>query len=141
MPNSRPLVGAMLAAGLIMPALACTQADVSERPTLPKEEPSTQTVQIAADDLKNWGNDGTRLFSTCEFDSEAEVSAFIEDLKAVAVTLKHDPDLAQNGTRLEIVSTTHDTGGLTELDFSLAREADRLLVERDAQCQAQLLGQ
>ena len=141
MPNSRSVVRVLLAACTIVPAIACTQATVSERPSLPEEEPLAQTAQIAADDLKTWGNDGTRLFSTCEFSSEAELSAFIEDLKAVAKTLKHDPDLVQDGMRLEIVSTTHDTGGLTELDFSLARETDRLLAERNAQCQAQLLVQ
>ncbi|MEO0948568.1 MAG: 4a-hydroxytetrahydrobiopterin dehydratase [Cyanobacteria bacterium J06641_5] len=138
MPNSRLVVSTLLAAVIVVPALACTQASVLEGPS--SSETSAQTA-LAADDLKQWGNDGKRLFSTCEFGSEAEIPAFIEDLKIVADTLKHDPDLAQDGTRLEIVTTTYDTGGLTDLDFSLARAADRLLVERNAQCQPQLLVQ
>ena len=129
----------LLAMGCAMSAMACARANLSVRPSSPTGEPIAQAVQGAAEDLKNWGNDGTRLFRTCEFDSETEMAAFIEDLKTVAVALKHDPDLVQDGTRLEIVTTTHDTGGLTELDFSLARETDRLLEERNVQCQPQLL--
>lgn len=87
----------------------------------------------------NWGSNGTRLFSTCQFDRAVAIAPFLEDLDRAATFLDHQPDLVRDGTRLEISTTTYDTGGLTELDFALARAANRLLAARNARCQPQRL--
>lgn len=85
-------------------------------------------------DLAGWGTDGTSLFRTCQFADPATIAAFIDDLNRTADTLNHHPDLQQQGETLEILTTTHDTGGLTGLDFELARATSQLLAARDVRC-------
>jgi len=44
----------------------------------------------------------------------------------VAEKLDHHPEWLNVWNRVEVTLTTHDAGGLTELDLALAREMDRL---------------
>lgn len=139
MPNNRPTFKALVAVGMLVPAIACTPARTPVSPDVPAAAPPAPESQAATGEPENWGNDGTRLFRTCQFESEAAMQAFIEELNEAADTLNHHPDLVREGTRLEIVSTTHDTGGLTNLDFELARETEQLLATRNVECQPELL--
>lgn len=60
------------------------------------------------------------------------VSAFAL-LTAVALTaekMNHHPAIFNVYNRLEFTLSTHDAGGLTELDFTLARHIDSLAATR-----------
>jgi 4a-hydroxytetrahydrobiopterin dehydratase len=51
----------------------------------------------------------------------------INAIALAAEKLDHHPDILLYGwNKLRISSTTHDRGGLTELDFKLAREIDAI---------------
>ncbi len=44
----------------------------------------------------------------------------------IAEKLDHHPDWRNSYNRVEVVLTTHDAGGLTDLDFQLAAFMDRV---------------
>jgi 4a-hydroxytetrahydrobiopterin dehydratase len=44
-----------------------------------------------------------------------------------AEKLNHHPEMRNVYNAVEFILTTHDAGGLTELDFTLARKLDRIL--------------
>ncbi|MFM7713482.1 MAG: 4a-hydroxytetrahydrobiopterin dehydratase, partial [Microcystis sp.] len=44
-----------------------------------------------------------------------------------AESLGHHPDITINYNRVTLSLTTHDVGGLSNLDFDLAQQIDRLI--------------
>ena len=80
--------------------------------------------------LPLWTTDGKSLFYEQTFaDFEAAI-AFVNALVAPAETLGHHPDILITYTRVALTLTTHDAGGLTELDFQLAEAISQLLVDQ-----------
>lgn len=56
----------------------------------------------------------------------SEAFGFMSRVALAAEKLDHHPDWSNVYNRVEVVLTTHDTGGLTELDFKLAAAMDKL---------------
>ncbi|MDE2863373.1 MAG: 4a-hydroxytetrahydrobiopterin dehydratase [Chloroflexi bacterium] len=51
---------------------------------------------------------------------------FVGGVAAIAERLNHHPDIDIRYRRVRIAVSTHSAGGLTELDFELAAQVDRL---------------
>ena len=49
---------------------------------------------------------------------------FMSDVAVVAEEINHHPTWTNTYNRLEIILTTHDTGGISKLDFELAKRID-----------------
>ncbi len=91
------------------------------------------TVWAAAlEDLPEWAEQDNTLVTHCQFRDFVETVAFVNQLVAPAEALAHHPDLTISYNQLTIRLTTHDAGGLTDLDFALAREISNLSA---GQCQ------
>jgi 4a-hydroxytetrahydrobiopterin dehydratase len=78
--------------------------------------------------LPDWRYDGEakairRSFVFADF---SEAFAFMTRVALAAEKLDHHPDWSNVWNRVEIALTTHDTGGLTRRDLTLARTIDRL---------------
>ncbi|RTL66071.1 MAG: 4a-hydroxytetrahydrobiopterin dehydratase [Hyphomicrobiales bacterium] len=65
----------------------------------------------------------TRTFKFKDFNA---AFGFMTRLALVAEKMDHHPEWANVYNRVEITLSTHDAGGLTELDVTLAEAADRL---------------
>jgi len=52
--------------------------------------------------------------------------SFMTEVAEKAEELNHHPEWCNVWNRVDIVLTTHSAGGLTERDFTLAREIDRI---------------
>ncbi len=52
---------------------------------------------------------------------------FINRIAGAAEVAKHHPDLLLTYPRVQVALTTHDVGGLTEKDFDLAAQIDKLV--------------
>ncbi|MGF1566727.1 MAG: 4a-hydroxytetrahydrobiopterin dehydratase [Nodosilinea sp.] len=76
--------------------------------------------------LPEWSLQGTSLVTMCQFEDFVDTVAFVDQLVAPAEALGHHPDLAIAYNQLTISLTTHDAGGVTELDFNLARDISTL---------------
>lgn len=77
--------------------------------------------------LSGWveRDDGSSLFREFVFRDFAEAFAFMTQVALAAERLEHHPDWTNRWNRVEITLSTHESGGLTEHDISLAREIDR----------------
>jgi 4a-hydroxytetrahydrobiopterin dehydratase len=78
--------------------------------------------------LKAWtlSSDGRSLRRSIEFVNFGEAFAFMTRVAMRAEQLDHHPDWANVWRRVDIRLSTHDTGGITNLDVQLARFIDSI---------------
>lgn len=63
---------------------------------------------------------------TFRFKDFSQAWGFMARAALAAEQLDHHPEWSNVWNRVEVVLTTHDAGGLTELDIRLARAMDRI---------------
>ncbi|MGE0501081.1 MAG: 4a-hydroxytetrahydrobiopterin dehydratase [Rhizobiaceae bacterium] len=68
--------------------------------------------------------DGRSISRRFEFRNFSEAFGFMTRVALVAEALDHHPDWANVYKTVDVTLNTHDAGGLTELDFDLARRMD-----------------
>ncbi|MGB7415820.1 MAG: 4a-hydroxytetrahydrobiopterin dehydratase [Thermosynechococcaceae cyanobacterium] len=76
--------------------------------------------------LPDWTTDGKALHQTQRFSDFVEAIAFVNQLISPAEALGHHPDISISYNKVSITMTTHDAGGLTDLDFQLAQTISNL---------------
>ena len=76
------------------------------------------TQRLAA--LPGWARDGRSIHRTFTFKGFPEAVAFVETLVAPAEALNHHPDVDIRYNRVIVTLSTHDSGGLTDHDLTLA---------------------
>lgn len=69
---------------------------------------------------------GGKLRRTFKFKDFVEAFAFLTSVALEAEKLGHHPEIRNVYNTVEFILTTHDAGGLTKLDFKLARKIDTL---------------
>ncbi len=70
--------------------------------------------------LPGWAREGNALRRTFTFAGFPEAVEFVRGLVAPAEALQHHPDVDLRYARVTVTLSTHDAGGITELDFTLA---------------------
>ena len=76
--------------------------------------------------LPGWTRRAGAIHASFTFRDFAAAFAFMTKVAAVAEELNHHPDWRNSWSRVEITLTTHDSGGITERDLSLARRIQAL---------------
>jgi 4a-hydroxytetrahydrobiopterin dehydratase len=71
--------------------------------------------------VPGWGTDGQNLCRTYQFANFVEAIDFVNQLVEPAESAGHHPDIAVSYNQVALKLTTHDAGGLTQLDFNLAQ--------------------
>ena len=74
--------------------------------------------------LPSWSKRAKTIFRTFEFEGFLDSIAFVNRIAMRAQRLNHHPDIDIRFNQVTLKLTTHDAGGLTEIDFSLARQSD-----------------
>ena len=64
------------------------------------------------------------------FDDFVQAFGFMTQVSLLAERANHHPEWSNVYSRVDILLTTHDVGGLSDRDFSLAREIDRVHATR-----------
>jgi len=83
-------------------------------------------VEYALANLKGWTRAGNAITKTFEFAKFLEGIAWVDRVAQIAERIDHHPDLDIRYTKITATLSTHSAGGLTKLDFSLAKEMDAL---------------
>ncbi|OGS50316.1 MAG: hypothetical protein A3K65_08035 [Euryarchaeota archaeon RBG_16_68_12] len=83
-------------------------------------------IQARLAEVPRWTRDGDAIARTWEFEGFPPALAFINRVGALAEEANHHPDIANSWNRVTLRLTTHDRGGLTDVDFELAKEIDAL---------------
>ena len=74
--------------------------------------------------LDGWEREGNWLRKTYKFDSFANAMTFVNRVAQVAEQIDHHPDIDIRYDRVRLLTSTHSAGGLTMMDFDLARRID-----------------
>lgn len=89
---------------------------------------------LSKDDLKRlmkkipeWELEGKKITRTIEFDGFAEAVDFVNDVAEIAEDEGHHPDIDIRDNKVILSLTTHDAGGITELDIEVASRLDNLV--------------
>ena len=86
-------------------------------------------IQRALGALPGWSRRGGSLTKTYRFPTFPSAITFVTRVADVAETMNHHPDMDIRHTRLTFTLSTHDAGGVTMNDVTLAKEIERLAVE------------
>jgi 4a-hydroxytetrahydrobiopterin dehydratase len=88
-------------------------------PSLPND---SVDQRLAA--LPGWSREGDEIVKTYELPSFPEAIAFVTRIADLAEQANHHPDLDIRYRKVRVALSTHDQGGITEKDFSLAAEIE-----------------
>ena len=84
-------------------------------------------LNTALAELPDWERDGDRIRREFRFGNFVEAFGFMSRVALLAEKANHHPEWSNVYNRVSIELTTHDAGGLTELDVALAGEIDGLM--------------
>lgn len=73
---------------------------------------------------EEWERDGDEIVRTYEFDDYLAGVGFAADAGEIAEDEFHHPEMTIRYEEVEIRLTTHDAGGITERDITLAERFD-----------------
>ena len=82
--------------------------------------------------IPSWSRDGDRILRSIETPSFPAAIAFVTRVGFLAEAADHHPDIDVRWRTVHLVLTTHDAGGLTELDLALAAAIDRIVADGGA---------
>lgn len=85
---------------------------------------SDDDVTTALTGLAGWERTGDEIVKTYERPSFAAAIAFVVRIGFLAEAADHHPDLDIRWRKVRVALTTHDAGGLSELDVQLAQQID-----------------
>jgi 4a-hydroxytetrahydrobiopterin dehydratase len=77
--------------------------------------------------LPGWEREGDEISKTFELPTFPEAIAFVTRIAERAEAANHHPDIDIRWRKVRIALSTHDAGGLTDLDFQLASEIEACL--------------
>ena len=89
-----------------------------------RQKLSDLEVQRALGGLPGWARRGSALTKTFSFDRFADGIRFVDRLARVADDMNHHPDIDVRYTKITIMLSTHDAGGITEADLRLAEKIE-----------------
>jgi len=87
-----------------------------------------EALREAMDGTAGWtlAEDGNSIRRKFTFRDFSEAFGFMTRVALAAEKMDHHPDWSNVYKTVDVTLNTHDAGGLTELDFKLARKMDRL---------------
>ncbi len=94
---------------------------------MPEKIDAEQRINFLAQ-LPSWRevSDRDAITRTCIFKNFVDAFGFMTKVALVAEKMNHHPEWSNVYGTVEITLTTHDAGGVTELDVALAKKIDAL---------------
>ena len=83
-------------------------------------------------ELPRWRREGDQIRRTITAPDFPTAIRIVDAIAVRAEELNHHPDIDIRWRELHLALTTHDQGGLTELDFALAARIDAIAAEYGA---------
>ncbi len=87
---------------------------------------TAKQVSIHLKTVPNWSKRAQTIRRTFTFEGFLESIDFVNRVAKEAQKSNHHPDIDIRFNKVTLKLTTHDEGGLTEKDFSLARQCDEV---------------
>lgn len=90
------------------------------------EKLTQQEIESNIAGLNGWELNGETIEKKFVFKDFSEAFSFMTRVALIAEKMNHHPDWTNGYNKLHIQLSTHDAGGITQKDFKLASEIDRL---------------
>ena len=87
---------------------------------------SAEVIDARLPSLPGWKRTKGKLHRIFTFADFSEAFAFMARAALAAEKLDHHPDWSNVWNKVTVDLSTHDAGGITELDFRLAAEMNRI---------------
>lgn len=89
-----------------------------------RQKLSDLEIQRALGTLAGWSRRGDTLTKAFTFDKFAKGIAFVDRVAVVADEMDHHPDIDIRYTKVTMTLSTHDAGGITQADLTLAERIE-----------------
>jgi 4a-hydroxytetrahydrobiopterin dehydratase len=93
---------------------------------MPEPTLTPSALREALKQIPGWKRRGAVIHRTFEFADFPAALRFVNAVGRAAEKAQHHPDIDIRWNRVTLLLTTHDSGGLTALDFALAARASTL---------------
>ena len=77
--------------------------------------------------VPGWERDGDEIVKTFELPTFPDAISFVTRIADRAEAADHHPDLDIRYRKVRVALSTHDVGGISDLDFDLAHEIEACL--------------
>ena len=94
--------------------------------TVPTTRLGEPEIEQALAALSDWRRDGDVIRKSYARASFADAVAFVVQVGFLAEAMNHHPDIDVRWRTVHLALSTHDAGGLTELDMQLAARIDAI---------------
>ena len=89
---------------------------------------ASDEIEQALADLEGWDLRDEKLYKRFEFRDFVRAFGFMSSAALVAESMNHHPEWFNVYNRVEIHLTTHDVGGISDSDVSLAKRLNELAI-------------
>ena len=87
---------------------------------------SDAQIQENLEQVDGWTIEDGKLHKEFQFDNFVSAFGFMTQLALVAESMNHHPEWFNVYNRVTIDLTTHDAGGISDLDFQWAKQAEAI---------------
>ena len=91
-------------------------------------------LEILKSDQNSWSfeSDGRAMNRELKFDGFPSAIGFITQVAIIADKMNHHPEWSNVYSTVKIRLTTHDAGGITDLDEALAKKINKIALQLGA---------
>ena len=93
-----------------------------------REVLTTKQIKASLKAVANWSQRAQTICRTFKFEGFLNSIDFVNRITRLAQNLNHYPDIDIRFDQVTLTFTTHDGGGITEKDFSVARQCDEVFL-------------
>ena len=87
---------------------------------------SSKETNLHLKAVPDWSKRANTILRTFKFEHFLKSIGFVNRIAKNAQKLNHHPDIDIRFNQVTLTLTSHDEGGITEKDFSLARQCDEV---------------
>jgi len=86
----------------------------------------SKQIKLHLQTVPNWLKRGQTILRTFKFEGFMTSIDFVRRIAKQTLKINHQPDIDIRFNQVTLTLTTHDEGGITEKDFSVARKCDEV---------------
>lgn len=110
-----------------VPGSKAVTGSVSSAPAAPAPRLTDGQIEKAISEIPEWSHVGDTIQRTYAFANFVESMTFVGKVAREAEASQHHPDIMIRYNKVTLTLSTHDSGGITIKDFTLAKKADGLV--------------
>jgi 4a-hydroxytetrahydrobiopterin dehydratase len=86
----------------------------------------SKEIKLHLQAVPDWSKRSQTIYRTFKFEGFLKGIDFVNRIAAKAQKMNHHPDIDVRFDEVTLTLSTHDEGGITEKDFTLAKQCDEV---------------